>query len=601
MQGMETTLASSAKAGSATIPLLEGPSGETVPGVFLNRARVLGARDYVHFWRGGEWRTLSWAETAEKVLAVAGALVEAGLRPGDHVALLSENRVEWLYCDLGIQAAGCVTVPIYPTSPPSVVRHIIEDAGALMVIASVQAARKLEPQRPLLRVALIEKEVEQWTKSALRSEARAEVEGRLAGLRPEHVATVIYTAGTTGKPKGVVLRHRNFVVMAARILEVFGMGEMDTILSFLPYAHVMERMDGIFVPSSAGCSIWLARGLSTLTEDIHAAQPTVMLGVPRVFEIVHQAVHDQIAKESLLNRAVFRWAIAAGVGRLSEAPGWWVRIKARLADRFVMNVLRRRLTGARLRFFISGGAPLNEKIEEFFWAIGVKILQGYGLTESTGGVTSNTEVRHRYRTVGIPVPGIQVSIAADGEVLVRGPAVMAGYKNRPEETAETIVDGWLKTGDIGYLDADGFLTITDRKKDLIKTSSGEYVAPLPIESHLQNDRYVKAAVVVGNGRPYAVALIVPDWKALAADHGFSGNPAQLVHDQRVRAFFQRLVDDCNRDQGSLDAIKRFALLEHDFSEDRDELTPTLKPKRGVIAVHFERLIEELYGATKPHS
>lgn len=375
------------------------------------------------------------------------------------------------------------------------------------------------------------------------------------------------------------------------------MSERDTILSFPPYAHVMERVDGIFVPSTAGCSIWLARGLSTLTEDIQAARPTVMLSVPRVFEIIHQAVYDQIAKQSPFRRAVFRWAISAGVQRLQEPQRLLARADAWLADLLVLNALRRRLTGGRLRFFISGGAPLNERVEKFFWAIGVKILQGYGLTESTGGVTSNTEILHRYGTVGVPVPGIEVQVARDGEILVRGPAVMAGYNDRPSETTQAIVDGWLRTGDIGHLDSDGFLMITDRKKDLIKTSGGEYVTPLPIESELQKHRYIKQAVVIGESRPYVVALLVPDWKALAADHRFLGQPAELANDERVRVFFQRLVDECNATLTRIEAIKRFALLERDLSEDRDELTPTLKPKRRVIAEHFDDLVQEMYAVS----
>lgn len=579
---------------ATAVGVLAGPSAMTVPGVLLNRAQALADRDYVHFWQGGHWRTKSWAEMAETSLRVAGALVEAGLKPGDRVGLLSENRVEWLYCDLGIQAAGCVTVPIYPTTGAPTVRQILEDSASSMVIASEKAVAHKQSDLRSVRIVLMEKELHSWIESALEVDTRAEVARRLGRLGPEDTATVIYTAGTTGEPKGVVLRHRNFVDMAAYILEVFAMSERDTILSFLPYAHVMERVDGIFVPSTAGCSIWLARGLSTLTEDIQAARPTVMLGVPRVFELVHHAVYDQVAKQSPFRRTVFRWAISAAVQRLQEPQRLLARTEARLADLLVLNALRRRLTGGRLRFFISGGAPLNERVEEFFWAIGVKILQGYGLTESTGGVTSNTESRHRYGTVGVPVPGIELKVARDGEILVRGPAVMAGYNDRPKETTQAIVDGWLRTGDIGHLDTDGFLTITDRKKDLIKTSGGEYVAPLPIESKLQNDRHVRQAVVIGEGRPYVVALIVPDWNALAADQGLRGEPEELVHDERVRVFFQRLVDECNASSTGIEVIKQFALVQHELSEEREELTPTLKPKRRVIAEHFHELIQEMY-------
>jgi long-chain acyl-CoA synthetase len=251
-----------------------------------------------------------------------------------------------------------------------------------------------------------------------------------------------------------------------------------------------------------------------------------------------------------------------------------------------------------LRFFISGGAPLNEKVEEFFWAIGVKILQGWGLTETTSGVTTNTEEEHRYGTVGIPFPGTQIHIADDGEILVKGPGVMLGYKNRPEASAEMISSGWLKTGDMGFVDQDGFLTITDRKKDLIKTSGGKYVAPLPIESQLETDRYVKSSIVIGDQRPYVVALIVPDWTAFMGDTGTSGDAGDLANDPRVLSHFSATVSEVNRGLASFEAVKYFALLERDFSEAAGELTPTLKKKRRVITQHFEAEIEALYGAHK---
>jgi long-chain acyl-CoA synthetase len=393
-----------------------------------------------------------------------------------------------------------VTVPIYPSLPPKVVRHILEDSGARLVIASGPGlAQNLPGAGSGLQVALMNNAVVRWLAEAPSRAARTEVERRLAELRPEDLATVVYTSGTTGQPKGVMLRHHNLVSMAASALEVFDIGETDHILSFLPFAHVLERIDGVFVPSSAGATLWLARSQDTVMEDIQAARPTVMLGVPRVFEKVYEAVNRQVAHSSRLKRSLFRWALRAG--RRPGLQGW-------LADRIVLKPLRTRLTGGRLRFFIGGGAPLNEKVEDFFWAIGVKILQGWGLTESTSGVTSNTETAHRYRTVGRPLPGIELKLEDDGEILVRGPAIMAGYLNQPAATAEAVVAGdWLKTGDMAVLDADGFLTITDRKKDLIKTAGGKYIAPLPIEARLQSDPHVKSALVVGDGHPYAVALV----------------------------------------------------------------------------------------------
>ncbi len=588
------------QAGLETVTdLAKTGAAQTIPAVFFEQAKRYGDRDYLHFFRDDSWRTLSWAETAERATRVACGLVQAGLKPGDPVALMSPNRPEWLYCDLGISAAGGITVPIYPTLSPRVAGHIATDSRARFgIVSDAEMAAKAKGLPQLGQIFSMDDEIARWARSEPEPELRREVEARLEALDPDGVATIIYTSGTSGDPKGVVLTHRHFVEAARSCLEVFSIGPDDVILSYLPYSHVMERVDGIFVPTSAGASIWLARSLDTLVEDIQVARPTIMLGVPRVFEKVYEAVNDQVRKQSIHRRAIFRWALS--VGAENSRGGWLPAIKPRMriAEGLVLAQLRRRLTGGRLRFFISGGAPLNEKVEEFFWALGVKILQGWGLTEATSGVTSNTEQEHRYRTVGRPLPGTELRVATDGEIEVRGPGVMAGYLNLPAATSATIVDGWLQTGDMGFIDKDGFLTITDRKKDLIKTSGGKYVAPLPIEFQIENDRYVKSSLVVGDGRPYVVALIVPDWQALKADMGLEGAPASLVADPRVHAHFAAVVDAVNQGQASFETVKYFAVLPRDFTEEFEELTPSLKKKRRVIDRHFQDVIDDLYSAHK---
>ncbi len=588
---------------SATVNEAAAPpakvSHNSIPAVFFEQAKLHGQAPYLRYFREGEWRTLSWSETAERAVRVACALVEAGLRKGDHVALMSPNRPEWLYCDLGIMAAGGVTVPVYPSLLPKVTGYIAEDSKARLAIASgAELAAKLAGHAFPKQVFTIDEDVTRWTETEPRPEIREQVTARLVGLGRDDMATVIYTSGTTGEPKGVMFAHRHFIDAAKAGLKMFHIGPTDVLLSYLPYSHILERVDGIFIETAAGCSFWLARSLDTLVEDIHVSRPTVMLGVPRVFEKVYESVYDQVRKQPVYKRAIFRWALGIGAARLHGEPGPWLRLRVRIAERLVLAPLRDKLTGGRLRFFISGGAPLNEKVEEFFWAIGVKILQGWGLTESTSGVTSNTEEVHRYRTVGIPMEGTELRIADDGEILVHGPGVMLGYKNRPEATDDCIKDGWLKTGDMGFIDQDGFLTITDRKKDLIKTSGGKYVAPLPIEAQLENDRYVKAAIVVGDDRQYVVALIVPDWAALAADEGVRGEPKNLVDDPSVRARFAGTVDAVNQGLASFETVKYFALLERDFSEAEGELTPTLKKKRRVIAHHFQGQIDVMFSARK---
>ncbi len=575
------------------------PAQGTIPSVFFEQARTHGDAPYLRFYKEGRWETLSWAETAERATRVAAALIELGLRPGEHVALMSPNRVEWIYCDFGIMAAGGVTVPLYPSLTPRTAGYITEDSKTRLAIASnPELAAKLAGHAYPKRVFTIDEDVASWTQKAPAPEARAEVMQRLATLDPEHVATVIYTSGTTGEPKGVMFAHTHFVEQAKAALQMFHIGPTDELLSYLPYSHVLERIDGIFVETMAGCSFWLARSLDDLVEDIAVARPTIMLGVPRVFEKVYEAVHDQVRHQPVYRRAIFRWAMGVGAARLHGEPGPWLRLRVRLAERLVLDPLREKLTGGRLRFFISGGAPLNEKVEEFFWALGVKILQGWGLTEAASGVTSNTEELHRYRTVGVPMPGTNIKFAEDGEILVKGPGVMIGYKNRPEATAESIHDGWLKTGDMGFVDKDGFVTITDRKKDLIKTSGGKYVAPLPIESQLESDRFVKSSIVIGDQRPFVIALIVPDWQAVTAEMQVTGQPADLVDNPVIRARFANLVDSVNQSLASFESVKYFQLLERDFTEMDDELTPSLKKKRRVIAQHFADQIENVYTTHK---
>jgi long-chain acyl-CoA synthetase len=572
---------------------------DTIPGVFFDRAAQHADRAYLTYHRDAEWHTLTWSESATRVRRIACALIQAGLKRGEHVALMSENRVEWLFCDLAILAAGGVTVPIYPSLTSRVAGYIAEDSKTRFAIVSDEAhAARLGAREHPSRIFRIDTDVARWMDTIPAEEFEAALDERLSSIDPEKVATVVYTSGTTGEPKGVIFTHRHFIEQARSGLTAFHIGPEDVVLSYLPYSHILERVDGIFIETTAGSSFYLARGLDTLVEDIHFARPTVMLGVPRVFEKVYESVFDRVQHQPAYRRAIFRWALGIGAARLRGRPGPWLRLRVRIAERLVLSSLRERLTGGRLRFFISGGAPLNEKVEEFFWSIGVKILQGWGLTEATSAVTSNTEEVHRYKTVGMALPGMQIRLAEDGEILVAGPCVMVGYKNRPEDTAEVIDHGWLKTGDMGFIDSDGFLTITDRKKDLIKTSGGKYVAPLPIESQIESNRYVKASLVVGDQRPYVVALIVPDWEALRADFGIEGDPAKLVEDEALKSRFAGTVDEVNGGLASFEAVKYFKLLARDFSEAEGELTPTLKKKRRVIAQHFAAEVDAMYAAHK---
>ncbi len=559
----------------------------TTVGLFLRQAARLGGRPVVRYHGAGGWQEVSWDQMRTLVLQVAARLVAEGVLAGERVALLSENRLEWLYCDLGIQAVGAATVPIYPSSTPDMANRIAADTGVRVVfVAGPALAERLQVER----VVRMDGELQRWVEEGVDPTLLEAVSARCAAIRPDDVATIIPTSGTTGEPKGVVLAHRCLVDMARICAQAFEINEGDVALSLLPYAHVFERVNSVLVTLAAGGSMWLSRGADRVLEDLGECRPTVMVSVPRMYEKMHQRVMASLRQQRGWRRLLVGWALEQGRRRARgrRSPFHWV------ADRLVLGRLRRRLTGGRLRFFVSGGAPLASEVEEFFWAIGVKILQGWGMTETSSGATSNRERHHRFGTVGTPLPGVEVRIAGDGEILVKSPGNMLGYHGDPEGTAEVLVDGWLRTGDVGELDPEGFLRITDRKKDLIKTAGGKYVAPQPLEARLQEDPLVERAVVVGDERPYCVALIVPDWQAVRDLLGLEGDPKHLLEEPRLIAAIRRRVDELNRGLGSWETLKSFRLLAQDLTEEAGELTPTLKVRRRVVQERYRDLIETMY-------
>jgi long-chain acyl-CoA synthetase len=573
-------------------------SDRTTVGVFFRQAARLAAQPLVHYPDGDAWKTATWGEMSRRVLATASALVDAGVKAGDHVVLMGENSVDWICCDFAIQAAGAVTVPIYAGTVPDEAQVIAANCEAELAITSNEKmAAKLKTTGILRRVVRIDVEMADWLKQA--PNRTDEVAARLGKITPDDVATIVYTSGTTGDPKGAELAHRNFVDSSRAVLKVFPLSPGDSTLSWLPYSHVFERINGTFALMTCGGQMWISHGVEHLTDDLAAVQPTIVLSVPRVYEKMHAAVSLRVRETSTVARALFGWAIGVGVRYSHETnKGPLLNAQHRLAERLVLGALRRRLTGGRLRFFISGGAALAEEIEEFFWALGVPILNGWGMTETSSGACSNTLSDHRFLTVGKAFPGVELKIASDGEILVSSPGNMLSYHNNPAATNEMLKDGWIYTGDIGEVDSDGFLKITDRKKDLIKTAVGKYVAPQPLEFQIQRSELVEQAVVIGESRPYVTALIVPDWQAIGKR--VPGKPEDLVEDRRVIDLIQSGIDALNRTLGSWESIKYFKLLPHPFTEDQGEITPTLKLKRRVINQKYAEQIDSMYaGKSKP--
>ena len=559
--------------------------------MFFRQAARFGDRPLIHYLRGDAWQIETWADMQQDVLAVASGLIAAGVKPRDHVVLMSENRLDWLYCDLAIQAAGAITVPIYPNVSAEIAQAIAKDCQASLAIVSDQTkAAKLEGAGELKKTVLMDVELAAWV--AEPSPQMGEITARLTALQPDDICTIVYTSGTTGDPKGVELAHRNLVDICRAVLKVHPLSENDSTLSFLPYAHVFERINCIFTGLMFGGQAWISRGADHLSEELAEVQPTIMCSVPRMYEKMHAAVMARVREASPTRQALFHWAIRVGTRYAHESThGPLLSAEHMLADRLVLAPLRRRLTGGKLRFFISGGAGLAQEIEEFFWAIGVPILNGWGMTETSSGACSNTLHEHRFLTVGKPFPGVELKIAEDGEILVKSPGNMLGYHNNPAATAEILKDGWIYSGDIGEIDADGFLKITDRKKSIFKTAGGKYIAPLQLEFALMRDPLIVRAVAIGEGLPYVTALIVPDRDAARK---------QGLDEAGLQAHIQKTVDEVNAHLGNWETIKYFTLLPEDFTEDSGELSLKLDVKRKVVAEHYAGQIESMYtGKTKP--
>src|SRR5258705_6843490 len=555
---------------------------------------------------GGVYRPISSRELADKVRQVAIGLRELGIQRGDRVAILSENRPEWAVADYACLTAGMTDVPLYPTLPAEQIPYILNDSGAVAVFTSTaeQAAKivSIRTQCRTLRHVIgfgdAPRAGEEFTLEQLRERGQkadnpqraADYRAQALSVKPDEVATLIYTSGTTGEPKGVMLRHDTVYsnVMASAVCIACGGG--DTALSFLPLSHIFARMADHYLMLHTGTSIAYAESIDTVPINLSEVRPTLVLSVPRLFEKMYARVLDNALSSGGLKKRIFFWAreVAerwAKVKLAGKEPDGFLAWQYGIAQKLVFSKLKTR-TGGRLRYFVSGGAPLAPEINNFFFAAGLVILEGYGLTETSPVISVNTPQNFRIGSVGKPVPGVEVRIAEDGEILTRGPHVMKGYYNKPDATREAIdADGWFHTGDIGEL-RDGFLAITDRKKDIIVTAGGKKIAPQPIENELKTNKYISQAVVIGDKRKFPVVLVVPNWEQLEKWARIKNllwtDRSQLLEMPIVHAKIEKEVFGKLPGLAKFEMPKKVALLEHDFSIDRGELTPTLKVKRRVI-------------------
>jgi long-chain acyl-CoA synthetase len=527
----------------------------------------------------GTWQPVSTGEFARDVRACAGALASIGVGRGDRVAILSYNRVEWAAADYACHLLGAASVPLYSTLPEDQVGVILADCGAKAAFVENETQKdKVRGRVPHVICFQETPGFPSFSEFLKKGSAPDPVP-----VGPDDLATLIYTSGTTGTPKGVMLTHWNIVSNILSAIRYFSIDANDTILSFLPLSHGFERLfDYAFFWK--GACIAYAEQVEKVAENLTEVRPTFMAAVPRFYEKLHSRIRDAAGKMGRLRRSTFEWARAAGAReaeyrRRGERPPLLTRWRHALARSLVLDRIAES-TGGRMRYFVSGGAPLPADVSEYLFSLGLTICEGYGLTETAPVLTVNPPGAIRPGTVGKPLPGVELRIAPDGEILARGPNVMKGYWNRPSDTQEAFQDGWFRTGDIGEIDAEGYLRITDRKKDLIKTAGGKYIAPQPIENRLKASPLILNAVVVGESRKFPAALIVPAPRA---------TPEQI----------QAEVDAVNRTLAHHEQLKKFAILERDFSIEEGELTPTLKVRRRQIEKKYRDRIQALYPDERP--
>jgi long-chain acyl-CoA synthetase len=602
--------------------LMEARGGpRPVPGtlnqLFFDAVSKYNRPDALQVKRGGAYQPISHNEVAERVRHAARGLSSLGVRRGDRVAILSENRPEWAIADFACLNVGLTDVPIYPTLPADQVAYMLKDSGTVAVFVSnklqAEKIREVRSQLPALKTVIGFDEIPGLTNMSMTELEKRGTQGETREsiatyredaltVKPDDLATIIYTSGTTGEPKGVMLTHNNIYSNVEASRKAIPFDGRDTGLSFLPLSHIFERMAGHYLMFATGTSIAYAESIDTVAANMVEVRPTLVLSVPRLYEKMFARILETALTGGFLKKKIFFWARGVAERWANEKlagrePGALLAQQYAIAQKLVFSKLKAR-TGGRLRYFVSGGAPLAPDINKFFYAAGLEILEGYGLTETSPVIAVNTPANFRIGTVGKLVDGAEVKIAADGEILTRGPNVMKGYYNKPDATREAIEpDGWFHTGDIGELN-DGFLSITDRKKDLIVTAGGKKVAPQPLENKVKTNKYVAQAVMIGDKRKFPSMLIVPNFDQLerwaAKRNIIWTDRAQLLRMPTIQAKIEREVNRELEGTAHFEMPKKIGLLEHDFSIEGGELTPTQKVKRKAIDKHYKALIDSLY-------
>jgi len=602
---------------------MQKPSArKTVPDLFLwlveERSKITNT-DLMRRKVEGKFEGISTDEFKNQTELFALGLAALGVSRGDKVAIISENRPEWVYSDMGILGIGAIDVPLYPSLTDASVEFILHNSESKCVIVSNKfQLNKILKVRERLRttktiIILNEKDMiidtdglysfndVQELGKVFKSHHPNYFNENLKLAKEDDLCTIIYTSGTTGEPKGVMLTHRNIMSNVRAVLSILPIDHNDVFLSFLPLCHIFERMGGYYTGFSCGGTICYAESIETVAQDILTVHPTIITSVPRLFERIYSKVMKNVESQSASKQKIFNWAISVGKEYMKAKKGGSVsvtlNIKFKAASKLVFGKLQAKM-GGKLRFFVSGGAALSKDLGEFFEAVGVIILEGYGLTETSPVIAVNKLDDYKFGTVGKILPGVEVKIASDGEILAQGPNIMPGYYKNKKETDSVIINGWLHTGDIGMFDVDGFLMITDRKKHLFKTTAGKYIAPTPIESLFLSSKYIDQFILIGDKRIFLSALIVPDFESLK-DYAKQQNiiyssDEDLIINKQIVDFYDKEISKLGKKLANFERVRKFRLLAKPFTLDSGEITPSLKYRRKIIEEHYKHLIEEMY-------